>query len=94
MFWQVCSKKKNTGLKRSTLCGHHMTTGFDLFELPIRGLLQKGLEHSPPRFCFEEPSFLVGTAIAMGIHSAVNIRATKQIWGWVNGCSYHWGKSH
>ena len=62
--------------------------------LSIRGLLQKGWEHSPPKFCFEEPSFLVGTAIAMGIHSAVNIRATKQIWGWVNGCSYHWGKSH
>ena len=69
----MLKKKKNIGLKRSTLSGRHMTTGFDLFELPIRGLLQKGWEHSPPKFCFEEPSFLVGTAIAMGIHSAVNI---------------------
>ena len=31
------------------------------------------------------PSFLVGKAIAMGIHSAMNIQITKQIGGGVNG---------
>ena len=33
---------KNTGLRGSTLSGPCMTTGFGLFELPNRGLLQKG----------------------------------------------------
>ena len=31
---------------------------------------------------------MVGTAIAMGIHSGMNIRITKQIGGGVNGWSY------
>ena len=66
-----------------------MTTGFGPFELLTGGLLQKGWDHSPAKFCFcEEPSFLVGTAIAMGIYSAINIQITKQIGGGVNGWSY------
>ena len=36
----------------------------------------------------KEPSFLVGTAIARGIHSAMNIQIAKQIGGGVNGWSY------
>ena len=55
-FWDML-KKKNTGLQGSTLSGPRMTTGFGPFELPTRGLLQKGRDHSPPKVCFEEPSF-------------------------------------
>ena len=43
---------KNTGLQGSTLSSPCMTTGFGPFELPTRGLLQKGRDHSPPKFCF------------------------------------------
>ena len=49
-FWL----KKNTGLQGSILSGHRMTTGFGNIELPTRGLLQKGREHSLPKFCFAE----------------------------------------
>ena len=49
---------KNTGLQGSTLSGPCMTTGFGPFELPTRGLLQKGRDHSPPKFCFvRSPAF-------------------------------------
>ena len=48
-LWEVCSK--NTGLQGSTLSGPRMTTGFGPFELPTRGLLQKGRDHSLPKFC-------------------------------------------
>ena len=80
-FWEihVCSKK-NTGLQGSTLSGPRMTTGFGPFELPTCGLLQKGRDHSPPKVCFEEPSFWLAHS-AMGIHSAINIQITKQIGG-------------
>ena len=44
---------KNTGLQGSNLSGPRMTTGFGPFELPTRGLLQKGRDHSPPKACFE-----------------------------------------
>ena len=64
--------QKNTGLQGSTLSGPRMTTGFSPFELPTRGLLQKGRDHSPPKVCFEEPSFWLAHS-AMGIHSAINI---------------------
>ena len=67
------AQKKNTGLQGSTLSGPRMT-----FELPTRGLLQKGRDHSPPKVCFEEPSFWLAHS-AMGIHSAINIQFTKQI---------------
>ena len=77
-FWEICSK--NTGLQGSTLSGPRMTTGFGPFELPTRGLLQKGRDHSPPKVCFEEPSFWLAHS-AMGIHSAINIQFTKQIGG-------------
>ena len=60
--------------------GPRMTTGFGPFELPTRGLLQKGRDHSPPKVCFEEPSFSLARS-AMGIRSAVNIQITKQIGG-------------
>ena len=43
---------KNTGLQETTLSDPRMTTGFDPFELPTRGLLQKGRHHSPLKFCF------------------------------------------
>ena len=43
---------KNTGLQGSTLSGPCMTTGFGPFELLTRGLLQKGRDHSLPKFCF------------------------------------------
>ena len=33
-FWEICSKKKNTGLQGSTLSGPRMTTGFSPFEPP------------------------------------------------------------
>ena len=46
-FWL----KKSTGL---ILSGHRMTTGFGNIELPTRGLLQNGREHSLPKFCFAE----------------------------------------
>ena len=50
--------QKNTGLQGSTLSGPRMTTGFGPFELPTRGLLQKGRDHSPPKFCFvRSPAF-------------------------------------
>ena len=39
---------KKADLQGSTLSGHCMTTGFGPFELPTRGLLQKGQDHSPP----------------------------------------------
>ena len=39
-FGEICSKI--TGLQGSTLSGPRMTTGFGPFELPTRGLLQKG----------------------------------------------------
>ena len=79
-FWEICSKKKNTGLQGSTLSGPRMTTGFGPFELPTRGLLQKGRDHSPPKVCFEEPSFWLAHS-AMGIHSAINIQITERIGG-------------
>ena len=82
---------KNTGLQVSTFSDPRITTGFSPFELLTRGLLQKGRDHSPPKFCFvRRPAFwLVGTAIARGIHSAINIRITQQIGGGVNGWSYY-----
>ena len=81
-FWDMLKKKnnKNTGLQGSTLSGPRMTTGFGPFELPTRGLLQKGWDHSLPKVCFEEPSFWLAHS-AMGIHSAINIQITKQIGG-------------
>ena len=49
---------KNTDLQGSTLSGPCMTTGFVSFELPTRGLLQKGRDHSPPKFYFvRSPAF-------------------------------------
>ena len=69
-----------TGLQGSTLSGPRMTMGFGPFELPTRGLLQKGWDHSPPKVYFEEPSFWLAHS-AMGIHSAMNIQITKQIGG-------------
>ena len=49
---------KNTGLQGSTLSGPCMTTGFGSFELPTCGLLQKGRDHSPPKFYFvRSPAF-------------------------------------
>ena len=47
---------ENTGLQGSILSGSLMTMGFGPFELPTRGLLQRGWDHSPPKVCFEEPS--------------------------------------
>ena len=70
----------------ATISSHRMTTGFGPFKLLTCGLLQKGWDHTPPKFFFrEEPSFLVGTAIAMGIYSAMNIQINTQIGGGVNG---------
>ena len=40
------------GLQGSTLSGPRKTTGFGPFELPTRGLLQKGRDHSPSKVCF------------------------------------------
>ena len=49
---------KNTSPQGSTLSGPCMTTGFGPFELPTLGLLQKGWDHSPPKFCFmRSPAF-------------------------------------
>ena len=77
--------QKNTGFQGSTLSGHRMTTGFGTFELPTRGLLQKEWDHSPPKCCFvRSPAFWLAT-IAIGIHSAMNTRITKQIGGGVKG---------
>ena len=51
-------KKKNTGLQGSTLSSHRMTMGFSPFELATHGLLQKGRDHSLPKFCFvRSPAF-------------------------------------
>ena len=49
--------QKNTGLQGSTLSGPRMTTGFGPFELPTRGLLQKGREEGVvvgQKYCLEE----------------------------------------
>ena len=72
--------QKHTGLQGSSLSGPRMTTGFGPFELPTRSLLQKGRDHSPPKVCFEEPSFWLAHS-AMGIYSAINIQITNQIGG-------------
>ena len=48
---------RKTLLFMSTLSSHHMTMSFSSFELLTHGLLQKGKDHSPPKACFEEPSF-------------------------------------
>ena len=79
-FWEICSKNTGHQGSRSTLSGPRMTTGFSPFELPTGGLLQKGRDHSPPKVCFEEPSFWLAHS-AMSIHSAMNIQITKQIGG-------------
>ena len=56
-YAQKKNTKKSTGLQGSTLSGPRMTTGFGPFELPTRGLLQKGRDHSPPKLALsEEPS--------------------------------------
>ena len=68
--------QKNTGLQGSTLSGPRMTTGFGPFELPTRGLLQTGRDHSPPKACFEW-----GAQLSVGIQTAKNILITKQIGG-------------
>ena len=93
-LWDVCSKKH-----WSTLSGPRMTMGFGPFELPTRGLLQKGRDYSPPKGCFEEFSFWLAYS-AMGIHSAMNTQITKfqstgviviLIRGWANGyCTGFW----
>ena len=50
--------QKNTCLQGSTLSSHRMTMGFGPFELPTHGLLQKGWDHSPTKFCFvRSPAF-------------------------------------
>ena len=59
-----------------------MTMGFGPFELSTRGLLQKGQDHSPPKVCFEEPSFWLA-------HSAINIQITNKLGVGLNGWSYH-----
>ena len=49
---------KKNGLQGSTLSGPRMTTGFGPFELLTHGLLQKGRDHSLPKFCFvKSPAF-------------------------------------
>ena len=50
------SKSNNAGLQGSTLSGHCMTMGFGPSQLKIRGLLQKGRNHSLPKACYEQPS--------------------------------------
>ena len=50
------------------------------------------LQHAIVSASHQEPSFLVGTAIGMGINSAMNIQITKQIGGGVNERSYYWGE--
>ena len=47
VFWRDMLTK-STGLQRSTLSGHCMTMGFGPFELPTRGLLQKGQDKQAP----------------------------------------------
>ena len=49
---------ESAGLQMSSLSGHRMTTGFGPFELPTRGLLLKGQDHSPPKACFEDTMFI------------------------------------
>ena len=55
----------------STLSDLRMTTGFGPFELLTHVLIQKGLDHSPPKFCFVmSPAFwlaqlLLGAFTAM-----------------------------
>ena len=49
----------------STLSDPHMTTGFGPFELPTRGLLQKGRDHFPPRVFSEESSFWLAHCVVL-----------------------------
>ena len=79
---------KNTGLQGSTLFGPCMTIGFGPFELPTRGLLQKGRDHSPPKFYFvRSPAFWL-VQLLLGAFRAINIQIAKQIGGGVDGQSY------
>ena len=68
--------QKNTGLQRSTLSSPRMT----MVLVTLNSWLQKGRDHSPPKFCFDEPSFWLAQS-AMGIDSAMSIWITKQIGG-------------
>ena len=66
VFGRYAPKKKSTGLQGSTLSGPHMTmmtTGFGPFELPTRGLLQKGRDHSPSKACVWEACSAVGVSV-------------------------------
>ena len=66
---------KNTGLQGSTLSDPCMTTGFSPFELPTCGLLQKGQDHSPPKFCFvRRPAFwLAQLLLGFGLLNKVGV---------------------
>ena len=85
--------KMNTGLQGSTLSGPRMTTGFGPFELPTRGLLQKGRDHSPPKVCLRSPAFgwhiVLWAFTVLWAFSAINIQITKQIGGGAQWVSYH-----
>ena len=62
--------EKKSGIQGSTLSSHRMTMGFtpDLWPTTER------VGPLPTQFLVcEEPSYLVGTAVLMGIHSALNI---------------------
>ena len=50
-----------------------MTTGFGPFELPTRGLLQKGRDHSPPKFCFVMSSAFWLAQLLLGAFTVIRI---------------------
>ena len=56
VFWELCSK--NACLQGSTFSGPRMTMGFSPFELPTRGLLQKGRITPCLRFALRSPAFV------------------------------------
>ena len=78
---------KNTGLQGSTLSGPCMTTGFGPFELLTRGLLQKGRDHSSPKFYFvRSPAFWL-VQLLLRHSQSMNIEIAKHIGGGVDGWS-------
>ena len=78
---------ENTGLQWSTLSGHCMTMGFGPFELPTCGLLQKGRDHSPPKFCFEEPSIWLAQLLLWAFTVLYIFELLHKIGSGVNGWS-------
>ena len=88
-FWEIYSKEPWSSGEYPFWSSHDH--GFGPFELPTRGLLQKGRDHSPPKFCFvrSPASWFAQLLLWACIYSAINVQITKQIGGGVNAWNYY-----